>query len=61
MTTDQARNAIGRTVVYVPYPGATPEIGTISGTSSLYVFVQYAGQRGTKATPAELLEFEVSR
>lgn len=59
LTLDEARDAIGRSVVYRPHPDAEPEVGTIAGTSSLYVFVQYVGERGTKATPAELLTFEV--
>ena len=60
MTIEEAQAAIGRHVIYRPHPGADPEIGTIVGVSSLYVFVQYEHQRGTKATPAECLAFEVT-
>lgn len=60
MTLGEARDAIGRSVVYTAHPGAEPEVGTIVGTSSLYVFVQSEGQRGSKATPAEMLAFEVA-
>ncbi len=57
MTIDEALTGVGRSVVYTPHHGPR-EVGTITAASSRYVFVQYVGERGTKATPAEMLEFE---
>jgi hypothetical protein len=52
MTLDEARNHIDDGVVYKP-AGGKPETGVITAVSSVYVFVQYAGERGTKATYPE--------
>jgi hypothetical protein len=61
MTMEEAREGIGRSVIYTPvHTNAKPEVGTITDVSSLYVFVRYAGQHRAQATPAERLRFEVS-
>ncbi len=57
MTIEEAAAGVGRSVVYTPEHGPR-EVGTISSTSSLYVFVQYDGERGTKATPPDALTLE---
>lgn len=52
MTLEDAREHIGDGVVYTPAHGAR-EDGVITGVSSVYVFVHYAGDRGSKATYPE--------
>jgi len=54
MTLEEARQNIGAGVVYCP-DGAAREDGTIVAVSSAYVFVQYVGDRGSKATAPEHL------
>ena len=54
MTLDEARQNIGNGVVYQPI-GEDAEDGTITGVSDCFVFVRYAGDSGSKATPAEML------
>lgn len=56
MTLDQARDNIGRRVVYVPR-FEMREYGVISGVNDLVVFVHYAGDQQAKATNPEDLEF----
>jgi hypothetical protein len=58
---EEAREGIGRRVVYEP-PGAPAEYGTITEVRTIrqhpgYVFVRYGGDRVAKATAAELLQF----
>jgi hypothetical protein len=52
MTLDEAREHVGEAVAYHP-AGGKPEHGTIAGASTVYVFVQYPGERGTRATYPE--------
>ena len=52
MTLDEARASIGEAVAYHP-AGGEPEHGTIAAASTVYVFIQYPGVRGTKATYPE--------
>jgi hypothetical protein len=52
MTLDEARAHIGEAVIYRP-AGGEPEHGTIAAASTVYVFVQYPGVRGTMATYPE--------
>jgi hypothetical protein len=52
MTLDEARDHIGEAVAYHP-AGSEPEHGTIAAASTVYVFVQYPGERGTRATYPE--------
>lgn len=52
MTLDEARDNIGEAVAYHP-AGSEPEYGTITAASTVYVFVQYPGERGTRATYPE--------
>jgi hypothetical protein len=52
MTLDEARDHIGDAVTYRP-AGSEPEHGTIAAASTVYVFVQYPGVRGTNATYPE--------
>jgi hypothetical protein len=64
MTIDEARQAIGRRVVYKPWPEAPQERwdrGTITGTNDAtggiraLVFVRYGGDQLSKATrPCDL-------
>lgn len=54
MTLDEAREHVGHAVAYNP-AGGEPEHGTITAASTVYVFVQYPGERGTRATyPGDL-------
>ena len=61
MTLDEARQAIGRKVVYWPPGPARPyvaaEEGVITSVNDSYVFVRYGSQAGSAATNAENLEF----
>ena len=54
MTLDEARTGIGRGVVYRSFHGAA-EDGVITGVSDSMVFVRYAGDQHSKATPPERL------
>jgi hypothetical protein len=60
VTIEEARAAVGRSVVYVPHLGAEPEVGTITAVSDSHVFVRYGRDQLSKATLPELLAFEVS-
>jgi len=59
MTLNEAHDHIGQKVVYrAPHirrdePG---EEGVITAASSVYVFVRFGADAGSKATPAESLE-----
>lgn len=55
MTINEARDNIGEAVTYHP-AGGEAEHGTIAAASSVYVFVQYPGVRGTRATYPEDLK-----
>lgn len=62
MNIEEAREGIGRRVVYEP-PGAPPERGMITEVRPAfehpgYVFVRYDGDRVAKATAAEMLRFD---
>jgi hypothetical protein len=52
MTLDEARDRVGDAVAYHP-AGGEPERGTITAASTVYVFVQYPGERGVRATHPE--------
>lgn len=52
MTLDEARDHTGEAVAYHP-AGSNPEYGTIAAVSTVYVFVQNPGVRGTRATYPE--------
>ncbi len=52
MRLDEARAHVGEAVTYRP-AGGEPERGTIAGASSVYVFVQYCGERGVSSTYPE--------
>jgi hypothetical protein len=60
MTLDEARDHIGEAVAYHP-AGGEPEHGTIAAASTVYVFVQYPGVRGTMATYPEDLTLTAAR
>jgi hypothetical protein len=47
----------GRSVIYVPYPGAKAEDGVITSVNDDYVFVRYAGDNGSKATAYKDLQW----
>lgn len=54
MDLEEARDNLGRIVVYRP-PGGRKEYGAITGVNDQWVFVKYVGSRQVKATPAEHL------
>lgn len=55
MTLAEAREHVGRGVVYRPHPGAPAEDGTIIRVGDSLVFVLYVGDRNPKGTrPADL-------
>jgi hypothetical protein len=56
MSLDEARWHTGWPVIYRSHPGAMPEVGKIKSVNDFYVFVQYAGDTGAKATRPEDLE-----
>lgn len=58
MTLDEARNNIGKPVIYQDRDDGPLEEGMITGVSARYVFVRYRGQHPTadgRATPADRL------
>lgn len=62
MTLAEAREAIGRKVVYTPSRQwrLTPEEGVITSVNEIYVHVRYGGDVHTKATRPEDLELLLS-
>lgn len=60
MTLDEAREHVGEPVAYRP-AGGEPERGSIATVSTVYVFVQYFGVRGTMATYPEDLTLMAER
>jgi len=57
MDLDDARNGVGRTVIYSPFaePDIDDETGVITSVSDRYAFVAYGGQQQAKATnPGDL-------
>ncbi|MEH3142513.1 MAG: hypothetical protein PGN37_20540 [Mycobacterium kyogaense] len=59
ITLEQAKEHVGQKVVYrAPHiDGDEPgEEGVITAVSSVYVFVRFGADTGSKATPAEYLE-----
>jgi len=61
MTTDEAKNNIGREVRYDPFHGADPEFGVITSANDTIIFVRYDGDRHPKATSPEDLTFTQKR
>lgn len=57
MTTAEARDLIGRSVIYTAPHGARDE-GVITSVNDRFVFVRY-GNHGSQATPPERLELAV--
>lgn len=58
MTLDEARQNLGRAVIYRPHPGAEPETGFITGAGQMYVFVRYGSNGHSTATPPELVTLD---
>lgn len=59
MTLDEARQSLGREVVYSPYVGCEDkhkEIGTITSVSDTYVFVRYGTDTISKSTKPENIQ-----
>lgn len=59
MTVDEARQVIGRYVIYKPWPEAPPERwerGVITSVSTTLVFVRYGGDQHSKGTSPRDLE-----
>lgn len=62
ITTEQARDHIGRKAVYrAPHVGSDEpgEEGVITGASSVYVFVRFGNDVGSKACSPEDVELAV--
>lgn len=59
MTLDEARDGIGRLVVYGGNGNTMREEGVITSVNNSYVFVRYTGDMGSKATAAEALQFSI--
>ena len=60
MTLDDARNNIGRSVVYKPFKGCDKsqyEYGVITGVNERFVFVRYGSEILSKATNPQDLRF----
>ena len=60
MTLEEARNNIGRYVVYIPFNGCSDnqkELGVITSVNDTYVFVRYGDDLHSKATRPEDLKF----
>ena len=60
MTLDEAKESIGRAVLFRPYPGALPEAGVITTVRGSQVFVLYKGDYYAKNTRPQDLELEHS-
>jgi hypothetical protein len=56
VTLDDARDNIGRRVVYRPHHETEPEFGFITSVSELLVFVRYGSNPHPQGTPADRLE-----
>ena len=50
MTLDEAKQSVGRKVVYRPFQGAGPEEGVITSVNLMHVFVRYGSQAHSSAT-----------
>lgn len=62
MKLSEARENIGRKVVYTPFKDCEyymKETGVITSTNNKFVFVRYGNDVNSKATMAEDLELEV--
>jgi hypothetical protein len=60
MTLQEAKNNIGKWVVYTPFDGCSKdqkEIGIITSVNESYVFVRYGNELHSKATLPEDLKF----
>lgn len=55
MTLDEARQHIGRGVVYRPFADVIPERGVITSVNDQWVFVRYGTDASSKATEPGLL------
>ncbi len=56
MTLQEAKNNIGRCVVYMPFYGCSKdqyELGVITSVNENYVFVRYSNEINSKATKPE--------
>jgi hypothetical protein len=61
MTLKEAKENIGRKVIYTPFPDCIPsdkEVGVITSTNDCFVFVRYGSDVISKATNPEDIEFE---
>lgn len=59
MTLEEAKNNIGRWVVYTPFKGCPDnqkEVGVITSVNDTYVFVRYGNELHSKATRPEDLK-----
>lgn len=62
MILSEARENIGRRVIYTPYPNCPKyqlERGIITSVNDYFVFVRYGEDSFSKATNAQDLEWEV--
>ena len=58
MTLDEARAGIGRLVIYGQWQ---PDEGVITSVNDRFVFVQYRGDLGSKATEPGSLRFSIDQ
>lgn len=62
MNLEEARNNIGRVVIYTPFKGCSfrdLERGVITSVNDKYVFVRYGNELISKSTRPEDLHFEL--
>jgi hypothetical protein len=62
MTLQEAKENIGRKVIYTPFEGCTVaeiEVGVITGVNSRFAMVRYGSDNWSKATHPNDLDLEV--
>ncbi len=58
MRLNEAREQIGRKVIYKSAPFAPIEVGVITSVNETYVFVRYGSDQHSKATYPDMLTLE---
>jgi hypothetical protein len=62
MTLQEAKDNIGKKVIYTPFEGCDSKdlkYGVITSVNSKYVFVRYGSDINSKATGADYIELDV--
>lgn len=60
MKLEEAKNGVGRKVVYTPFEGCDPSLleeGVITSVNDRYVFVRYGSDKNSKPTSPYDLKF----